>query len=197
MFKISVSVLCVLVLLTACFEAFSQADTTDYSYYFDDSGISTSRNVLKTDVVALVHGEMALLYERTISDGISLEGGLGLLLPYYVHDFLPLLFDGHPEFTNDELGNSYWLQARWYPEARGPELDYWSLQYRNRKYSATTLTDISINMGRQKLLGDRLMIDYGFGIGVRLLKGFNPDFGEEDVNFTFTLPLFIRIGYLH
>lgn len=140
---------------------------------------------------------MALLYERTISDGISLEGGLGLLLPYYVHDFLPLLFDGDQEFTNDELGNSYWLQARWYPEARGPELDYWSLQYRKRKYAANTFTDISINMGRQRLFGDRLMVDYGIGMGVRLLKGINPYFGETDADFTIILPLFIRIGYLH
>jgi hypothetical protein len=173
-----------------------QSDTTSMRYYFDDGGIASSRAIFKVETIAIIHGELPVLLEVFVKQNFSLELGAGVILPYYVHDFLPLLFNEGQGFKNSEFGNSFWLSSRLYMR-EAPESNYWMLQARRRNFVNTNVTEITFNFGKQKIFGKRWICDYGIGLGLRFQKYsqeayiFDPDF-----SFTPIVPVYLRFGHI-
>jgi hypothetical protein len=174
----------------------SAQNSESVAYYMNDDGISSSKLILKTDVVSIIHGEAPFLLEYVLNQRLSAEGGLGILLPYYVHDFVPLLVDSKPNFSNNSLGTSLWLKFKLY-HTKAPELHYIDVTVHHRNYSSLDATDFSFNLGNQLMVGQRMTFDYSVGVGVRTqhLKSSEYLF-DTDTPFTLIIPLQLKLGYL-
>jgi hypothetical protein len=179
------------------FLSLAQDNSQANAYYFDDDEISSSRNIIKVDAISLIHGELPITLERTITRRFSVEGGLGILLPYYVHDFLPLIFDDERQrFTNNKFGSSVWLKAKLY-EDRAPDLHYIDFTLHRRNFAENSVTDVSFGLGNQLIIGKRLAFDYGFGVGVRFQNTTSEEYiFDPDMGMTIIIPLQIKLGYL-
>lgn len=170
------------------------SQTDSLSYYFDDQGISNGI-MIKTDLISIIHGDAPLLVEGTLVNDLRWEAGVGLLLPYYVHDFLALVFSDNRGITNDRLGYSSRLHMKWYDNA--PEEKYWGIQYYRKAYHHITVNDWFFTRGDQRIIGKRLLLDIALGLGVRTQKAkageyiFDPDF-----TFMPIVPLMVKFGFI-
>ena len=88
------------------------------SYY-----ISETHNILKTEVTELFDGNIPLLWEHRFNKYIGIEGGLGVILPYFFIDFtnkndpdntLLRLLKFNNRFVNKNLGFSLKAEPRLY-----------------------------------------------------------------------------------
>jgi hypothetical protein len=166
------------------------------AYYLNDGGIASSKAILKTDAISIIHGEVPVLLEYVLNQRVTAEGGLGLLLPYYVHDFLPLIVDGKPNFSNNSLGTSLWLKFKLY-HRKAPELHYIDVTVHHRNYNSLAATDFSFNIGNQLMIGQRMTFDYSIGVGVRTQhRKSSESLFDTDFPFTLIIPLQLKLGYL-
>ena len=81
----------------------------------------------KTDIISIIHGDLPFLIETKINGSLYVEGGAGLLLPYYIHDFLSYLVSDNRGVVNDRLGLSMRIHLKWY--MKGNEKRYWGIHY--------------------------------------------------------------------
>ena len=189
-------ILVMLLLFTSIPSIGQEKGDEDLSQYFDDEGISQAKGILKTDAIAMIHGDWPVLYEHMLSDQFSIEGGVGILMPYYVHDFLTLIFTENNGITNNQLGFSLKGQLKLYTD-KAPDLHYWGVQLYHRSFSDLGVTEFTFTKGLQRFVGKRLTIDYGLGLGLRTqqIRGdqtiFDPAF-----SFLPIVPLFFKIGFL-
>ncbi len=194
--KLILKSLVVISLLLSFLLVNAQQSDKDLGQYFEDEGISVAKGIWKTDVIAMIHGDWPVIYEHLLSDQFSVEGGIGLLMPYYVHDFLALAFAENRGITNNQLGWSIKLQGKLYT-GDIPDSRYWGFQVYNRSFSDIGVTELYFTNGKQRFIGKRVLIDYGIGLGIRLqnVRGeqtiFDPDFGFSPI-----VPLFIKIGFI-
>jgi hypothetical protein len=166
------------------------------AYYMNDGGIASSKVILKTDAVSIIHGEAPFLLEYVLNQLLSAEGGLGILLPYYVHDLLPLIVDGKPNFSNNSLGTSLWLKFKLY-HTKAAQLHYIDVTVHHRNYASLAATDFSFNLGNQLMVGQRMTFDYSIGVGVRTQHLKSSDYlFDTDTPFTPIIPLQLKLGYL-
>ena len=161
----------VYILLISHHKVIAQNDSIqDNSYYFDDGGISESKNLVKINVLSIVNGDLPVYYERIIGKSFSIEFGAGILLPYYIPE-LPQLFLDEPEIENPDFGHSLWIHPKYYIQHEAPELNYLGIQFRRRSYTqdnqAIIFTDLTFNYGLQLIVGKRLVFDYNVGVGFR------------------------------
>ncbi len=146
--------------------------------------------------MSILHGELPFLIEHVLTRRLSAEGGLGLLLPYYIHDFLPLLVGDKPPFQNNSLGTSFWLKFKLY-HREAPELHYIDVTVHRRNFSTLSATDFSFNLGNQLMVGTRMTFDYSIGVGVRTQKLKTDTYiFDTDSPFTLIVPLQLKLGYL-
>jgi len=179
-------------MLTAYAQA--QSDSTSLSYYFDDGGISTG-TMYKTDLVSMIHGDWPIIAENRLKNNLTLEMGAGLLMPYYVHDFLALAFTDNKGIQNDRFGYSTRLHVKWYTKA--PERDYWGVQYYRRSFHHIKVNEWFFTKGDQRIIGKRLILDIALGLGVRLQRTDGPDYMfDPDFGFSPIMPLMIRFGVI-
>lgn len=175
----------------------AQNDSTDnMSYYFDDGGISESRNILKLNVLSTINGDVSMSYERIFNPSFGLEVGLGVIVPFYITEF-PYFLLGDEPITDPTFGYSVCFQPRYYLFGEAPELIYIGLLVRERKYvyndENIVLTDLVLNYGGQYSIGRRMTFDYSFGIGIRANENkFSFKFDDLD----FVMPCAIKFGYL-
>ena len=169
----------------------------DNSYYFDDAGISKSKNIIKTDIISLIHGDFPIIYERAVTDKIGIETGIGILLPYYVHDFLPLIFNGAPAFTNSKFGYRVSFNTKFYSDT-SLEKKYIEVLLKLRHFENLILIDHSIGFGKQIIIKDRLAFDVSLGIDLRFQESLddNTYLYNKLSPLTLIFPLIIELGYL-
>lgn len=173
---------------------FAQSDSTNLQYYFDDGGIARGTPI-KTDLIAIIHGDLPLLTEIRVKNSLMLELGPGLILPYYVHDFLALGFTDNRGIINNKFGYSARIHLKWY--AKGKDKDYWGMQFYHRAFQTINVNEWTFTKGDQRILGKRLLIDIGLGIGLRFQNSmgdqymFDPDFNMMPI-----VPLILRFGYV-
>jgi len=175
-------------------------DTSDISKYFDDGRISNAKNVIKFNAISIITGDLPIYYERIINRQISIEAGIGLLLPYYGYEF-PKNPDGNQYVSDPDGGYSIWIHPKYY-YGRAPEDGYFGLQYRRRSYKENgfniVYTDYTVNYGFQYYFGSRYVMDINFGLGIRTEKvpdDFPKEIYELD-KITFVAPFGIRLGIL-
>ncbi len=176
----------------------AQSDsTTDLSYYFDDDEISTSKHIVKLNLLTVLNGDLPLHYEYVISNSFAVEVGVGLLLPYYFPDILQKVYN-NPGIIDPNFGYSLWLFPKFYLARSAPEDAYIGIEYRQRNFNLdsykATYTDVTAHYGFQLIWGKRLVFDYSVGIGYR--------FERQDPNGGLVLrrewaaPLRIKVGIL-
>ena len=152
------------ILLQSC-STMAQTDSVTLDYYFDDQGISTGI-MIKTDLVSIIHGDVPLIVESRPKRNLTFEGGLGVLLPYYVHDFLPLAFSENKGIDNNRYGYSARLHLKWYIQA--PEMKYWGIQYYHRAFDHIKVHEWFFTRGDQRIIGKRLLVDVALGLGYEI-----------------------------
>ncbi len=169
-------------------------DASSNKYYLDDGGISAPKAILKFEALSIIHGEVPLHLEVFAKRNFSLEGGIGLIMPYYVHDFGALLVGSENSFSNNSTGLGLWMAARLYM-GEAPEARYWMLQARRRNFQYNHVTELTFNFGKQKIIGGKWVCDYGIGLGVRL-QDYSRDAYIFDPDFSFMpiLPMYLKFG---
>ena len=191
-------ILLVYILLISHHKVIAQNDSIqDNSYYFDDGGISESKNLVKINVLSIVNGDLPVYYERIIGKSFSIEFGAGILLPYYIPE-LPQLFLDEPEIENPDFGHSLWIHPKYYIQHEAPELNYLGIQFRRRSYTqdnqAIIFTDLTFNYGLQLILGKRFVFDYNVGVGFsfKTQKSLNI---EKEISGV-ALPIGVKLGII-
>lgn len=172
----------------------------DNSYYFDDGGVAGSRNLLKINLLAVVHGDLAFNYERILSKRFSLEVGAGILLPYHIPDAAELILEEFP-IQDPKNGYSLWIHPRYYVLDNAAERFYLGIQLRRRNYNLDNAgnqtiiySDITYNCGFQWIIGKRYVFDLNYGLGFRSITKKGP--GPDCENGTLTIPFGIKLGII-
>ncbi|MCD4681289.1 MAG: hypothetical protein K8S00_12965, partial [Bacteroidales bacterium] len=139
-------------------------------------------------------------YERVIDRQMSIEVGIGLLLPYYGYEF-PGSISINQVISDPDGGYSIWIHPK-YHFIKAQEGSYFGFQYRRRSYnengSNIIYSDYTINFGFQLILGTRYIMDINWGLGYRYKQvpdGFLP-WTEEFDKTSLVAPFGIRLGIL-
>ena len=165
----------------------AKAQQDSLSRYFDDKEISTSksRNILKTDLISIIRGDVGLQYERGLSDEFSVTIGAGVLMPYYVHDLLAVVIGkGAPDNFNS-TGFSYQFHGRWYP-SKLPDGPHYGILHRTRNFADVKTSEFALFLGNQKLPHKRFIYDWYFGIGIKTQTSKDGETYLYDKDFDFT-----------
>lgn len=196
---------CSLLILLGCISfSFAQTNADSLAFYFDDDGISVSKNIVKVNAAAVVNGDLPIHYERVLGNVIGLEVGIGLLLPYYLPDLIELTahLSGESILIKDPgFGRSLWGQLKYYYADEGVEGRYIGFQYRTRKYkqpiqpAEVVHSDIVVNFGGQYIIGKRMLLDASLGLGNRFRRETTSS-GEITKETALVMPLAIKLGYL-
>ncbi len=130
------------------------ADSTSYFYtkYESEKELTYIPNVLKTDVYSIAEGDLPIILEHRFSDRFTLEGGVGVLLPY-TSKFLSLgaAAELNSHFTNTQLGYSFLME---------PKLFY---KYKTELYQCFIV--------RYRHYNQLLISEYGYGNGAEFCVG--------------------------
>lgn len=170
------------------------------SKYFEDGGISNSKNIAKIYVLSAITGDLAFGYERLISDRVAIEGSVGFLLPYVI-DPIPLTFKNDDVIQSRSTGSSMSLQIKLYPF---DNVDNWyqGIQYTNRSFTINE-NDIRqhlivFNGGYQIRIEKHFLLDFAVGLGFKVDKKVSGEFDplEDEDNTELIVPLSFNIGYL-
>jgi hypothetical protein len=172
----------------------AQDKENDPSYYFQDKGISSSKNIIKMDLLSLLRGNVGLNYERVLNKTLTIESGLGLRVGYFFPDFT-LPYMGQPEiFQGSAL--TFMIQPKFY-FYRAPERKYVGICYQLTRFSQLQSHDYTIQLGTQLIKGKRLIMDAAFGFGIRFQDvEIEPPFYNPGKDFFLVFPLNFKIGYL-
>ena len=177
------------------------AQTDENAQYFDDGGLSNKKTTVKLNVAAVVTGDLPLSVERAFGDRFVLEAGAGILLPYYLREIPELIFpdeDLTDWITDPKSGYSFLIQPKFFL-GEYPRGSYLGLQYRRRHFNMTeetvTFQSVTFNWGFQLPLGERLVMDYGFGLGFRGVT-LDSETRSEPSELELAIPLIVKIGYL-
>lgn len=168
------------------------------SYYLDDGGISNSRHLIKSNISALIHGQLDFRYEFIFNDKFSIELGGGTKLPYYLEyvgqkkDFLDT-----DEIAQDATGNHFSIMPKYYCVHKAPENIYIGFQYRNRKLFQDDFDikteDYTFYVGAQYATKYRFFIDFSLGVGIINYQYLNSNNNETEI--WPIVPLEFKIGY--
>ena len=170
-FNFSILLKFILLLFTSLIGLQSFAQKEDVSKYLDDGGISSSKNIVKINLSSTAMGDASVSFERVLANAFSLEAGVGKIMPYYVEgSFWEVIQNG---YSNKSFsGYSFTINPRFYKSKEAPEFGYVGIHLRRRNidygdFSNNQITDLTINSGKQIILGKRIAFDIDSGIGLR------------------------------
>ena len=194
-------------LIISCFLApsclFAQSDSLDY--YFDDGGLSNTKNIIKVDVTSWLGGENGIRYERVLSKTIGVEFGIGVwkggnIIPH------PYNLDAEPPYANTITFNA--RTKIYYPDGymgNAPKGMYNAIMYRYRTadfpesafFSKAHFHDLIFQSGYQHFLIKRFVFDIhaGFGLSLRMLDYAPSATLEENIDQVLLFNLGLKIGY--
>ncbi|MDR1878725.1 MAG: hypothetical protein LBQ64_04090 [Bacteroidales bacterium] len=142
---------------------FAQQDEPPVSNNPDRKSIGSAKNIVKTDIISIISGELPVSWEHKFSKQIGIEAGAGVLLPYYVNmNIMQWMLSKHntfPAFTNTKMGfsalfafnYSFLMDERW---SIGPVVHY-------RQYSGVLVLDYGVQCGYKALFFNLLSVDFG------------------------------------
>ena len=154
--------------------AFSQEDSLDY--YFDDAGLGSTKNIIKTDIAGYLGGSYVLAYERVFTEMFTVELGAGIWNGgnrfASTHEF-----PGERPFDSPTL--QFYVHPKFYYQfmnsAGAPEYMHNGVIYRNRTveiddpsrdYSSIQFNDVMLTTGFQYFGPLRTTLEATFGFGV-------------------------------
>ncbi len=156
--------------------------------------LTNSSNILKTDVVSIIGGELPFIWEHKFSKTFGIELGAGVLLPYYVNT--DLIFSDNIDFSNDKSGYSFLANIKAQPFWFSDENFYTIFGVHYRHYSTCSFSSFSIGEGYQWLLFEKLSLDVGLQGGFLAIKSFETETYNDDSGMKFYFGLSLRLGYI-
>lgn len=167
----------------------------DVSQYFDDGGLSNTKNQVKVNLAAMINGDFTVSYQREVINPLHIEVGVGYLSDDYLIDRNGL---SENYLTQDHRysvsGYSFFFNPKLRYKGDGALNLYLGLKYRNRKYTQDQLEILSIqdyviHQSAEIIIGQRLILDLGFGFGYGLVKS------NVDRFVILAFPLDLKVGY--
>ena len=196
----------IVILLCITFSFQSYAQPEDVSTYFNDDGISNSKNIIKIGVLGLVRGDAHILYERILNKGLGVEIGFGIMMPYYVPEFSEAFDQSQIVRQPDGGTTSKRAQLRFYLARDAPEGTFSIIDYRNQRYkfdngeSEATYTYYGLGYGKSRSIDSRLFMEYSATASARLSEvkgkatfGFGGPIKETDFSIIFAFKLGYRL----
>lgn len=178
----------------------AQNDTIrDNSYYFDD-GISQEKGILKVGAFAIIKGEIPFSYEMPITRSLTIEAGVGLLLPYNIPEW-----PNRPLFNFDsqerDMGYSLMIHPKYYILQSYPESVYVGLQFHKKEFEQEDelikYVDTTLLFGYQWIIGEKYTLDIQYGAGYRAAEsGASETHLENSTTNTFVIPFNIKLGII-
>ena len=147
---------------------FAATAQEDMSNYFEDSGLSTVKNIAKIGFDP-INGKIPFILEHQLSDMFSLEGGIGLVslarqTRLYTDEFTA---EGIP---GTGFGFNVWLHLKLYLDGFH-ERFYTGINPRLNLLGGKKMYDIVFaTVGYQVPLPGKLTFDIHGGVGIRLYK---------------------------
>lgn len=124
------------------YQLIAQKDTSQKSenilQYIEDK-VFESKNILKFNLASVVAGDLSVSYERIISNSFGIEGGAGILLPFYTPNLNELIGSKTQIINNPKGGFSFIFQPKLYLNEEAPENAFIGLKLRVRNYKQDTL----------------------------------------------------------
>lgn len=155
----------------------AQKDTAQKSenilnYLQDD--VLESTHSLKFNFASIIAGDFSISYEKILSRSFTVEGGLGILLPYYTPSLSELTGYQYQIIQNPEGRFSFVLQPKIYLGEGAPDGNFIALKLRIRNYKQDSLiinfTDILFRLGTQYIFGRRYLFEVSTGTGIRTVS---------------------------
>lgn len=174
----------------------------DLDKYFDDSNYSKRSGLLNINLLSPFVGDVAIAYEQKLTRRITLEGGVGVLLPFYVREYMEWLVTDAYIPTNVKGGFSWRIEPKIYAKKEAPHGFYVSTMYRERHYSLENnpkliFRDICLNFGSHFIPKKKISIDYYCGFGVRI-KNISSSVNQTATfgRITPVIPISVKLGYM-
>jgi hypothetical protein len=182
--------------------------------YLDDSGRSSYKNIIKTDIAQIIQGNIQLIWEHDISGYWRLETGMGLLTSSFHKPLLNALYrDGNELFNNNGLetvkmnpGLSLYISPR-QSYIADPSF-YSSANFLfNYYFNQLLVAEVSITLGKEINLSKKCILDINAGIGVDTHWSFDGYYYSHKFmilngkslshpnNLSLIFPLSIKLGY--
>jgi hypothetical protein len=173
--------------------------TKNVSKFFDDGRKSMANNALKFDVTGVIGGRLGLMYERKLSNALSVDGMAGVMV-FKGFNF----FNAVHLYTGSEIGslipvesNFFGVGLKWYP--RKMAIDdgfYHGFQFMHYSVSLSefdiyppethSLDMFRWYMGTQWLSGKNIAFDFGYWMSLGnytlTIKSTNPIVPAETRN---------------
>lgn len=139
--------------------------------YFDDGGMSERKNIISTNLLAPIFGELGLRYERALTKRFSIEVGLKKMAPFYFFELLLPINDQFHGFAPSS-GWGYSFAPHFYFWDKAPEFHYIGPRFAQRTHALEDgaklrVTDFTIDYGYNLFLSKQFMFCYDIGIGYR------------------------------
>lgn len=178
---------------------YEPAPEEDISQYFQDSGYSRRKNVVKVNLLSLLQGDLPISFERVLTKAITIEAGIGIMFPYYVPGSFELFLGEERVIKKPNMGYSLMLQPKLYLRVKkAPEYSYLSLLYRRRVFSQNnakiTFDEFAFTFGFQLFVGksNQIVTTYESGFGLRIAK----DYSQNSKKYSPIAPLNLKLGYI-
>ena len=170
------------------------------SYYFNDN-LHEEKGILKLGVYSIIEGELPFSYELPITRSLTVEVGVGLLLPYYMPEFPNnrKLFD--LETQKRTMGYSLLICPKYYIQQSYPESWYVGIEIRKKEFEQKAETIKYVNtafiIGHHWLMGQRTILDVYYGVGYQAAEsgGSNTHLDNPTTN-NIIIPFNIKLGII-
>lgn len=182
------------------------AQQNNISDLMNDGGLSTTTDIIKTDVYEYLKGNIPIIWEHRFSDNFAIEGGLGLLTNNFMQPVLKYDILKRPMYKDLKGGLSLHFASSYY--SNGFESLHFGFEYNYHNYTSQVETnEISFNFGKQWFLSRRLAFDISLGLGLNFetsIDGrsyvFKPEINNADLyggeGIRMVVPASIKIGYI-
>lgn len=159
-------------------------DEENLDRYFEDGGMSERKNILATNLLSPLWGELGLRYERAISKHVSIEIGLKKLTSIYVFEFGSEVDFQFSSF-DPVSGWGISIAPHFFFWDKAPEFHYIGPRFAQRTHTLESesklhVSDISFDYGYNLFLTKRMMFCYEVGFGYRRV---NYEEGTKLINY--------------
>jgi hypothetical protein len=168
--------------------------------WFDDGGISTTKNMVAWHITGLVSGQFGFSYYRSFGSGITgIEIGLAYVMPYYGNNLMSFRVGDGTSISDQDLnlgsGVALEINFRYTMFSDKQLLDRWYssifIHSRSNSYEPDEIlndTGIGYKVGYIWTPMDRVGVDITSGIAARFVQA-------EDSNIYLWIPLQVKAGW--
>jgi len=182
------------------------AQQNTISDLMNDGGLSTTTNIIKTDVFEYLKGNIPIIWEHRFSDNFAIEGGIGLLINNLTQPILKYDILNRSIYKGLNGGFSLHIAPSYY--TNGFESFHFGFEYNYHNYTNQVETnEINFKFGKQWFITRRFALDLSLGLGLNFetpIDGssyvFDSQINNKDLyggeGMRMVVPASIKIGYV-